>query len=134
MPVTWALTLAVWPQMAPPVREQVKATYAQMDVVKALRSDFAAARIQAANLSARSPAPQPPAATVVAGPSPEGFNAFAPAPTRPANSNAVDVSEQISRNNQSYQATASMLNTQYNSTINMMAAISNMSGTRVSVR
>src|SRR5262245_27880465 len=36
MPVTWALTLAVWPQMAPPVREQVKATYAQMDVVKAL--------------------------------------------------------------------------------------------------
>jgi hypothetical protein len=31
MPVTWALTLAAWPQMAPAVREQVKWTYAQMD-------------------------------------------------------------------------------------------------------
>jgi hypothetical protein len=48
MPVTWALTLAVWTDMIPAVREQVKATYAQMDVVRALRSDFVSARQQAA--------------------------------------------------------------------------------------
>jgi hypothetical protein len=34
MPVTWALTLAVWTDMMPAVREQVKATYSQMDVVR----------------------------------------------------------------------------------------------------
>ena len=38
MPVTWALTLAVWTDMLRAVREQVKATYAQMDVV--YRSGF----------------------------------------------------------------------------------------------
>jgi hypothetical protein len=135
MPMTWALTLAVWPEMPPAVREQVKATYAQMDVVQALRSDFVAARNQAYTTRAwYPPAPQQPAAVVMAGPSPAGFNASAPAPTPPQNSNAVDVSAQISRMNQNYQATSSMLTTQYNSTINMMAAIGNMSGPRYTVR
>jgi hypothetical protein len=135
MPVTWAVTLAVWPEMPPAVREQVKGTYAQMDVVKALRSDFVAARNHAATTQPWHPAAPPHAAPVVmAGPSPAGFNASAPAPTPPQNGNAVDVSAQISRMNQNYQATSSMLTTQYNSTINMMAAIGNMSGPRYTVR
>jgi hypothetical protein len=108
MPATWALTVAVWPEMPPAMREQVKGTYAQMDVVKALRSNFAAARAQAA--------------------------ASAEAQTRSQNTNAVNVSDQISRMNQSYQATSSMLTTQYNATISMMAGIGNMSGPRYTVR
>jgi hypothetical protein len=135
MPVTWALTLAVWPQMAPTVREQVKWTYAQMDVVKTLRSDFAIARAQAsASQQWYPPAPQQPASGVMAGPGPAGFNGFAAAPTRPQDSSGVDVSQQISRMNQNYQATSSMLTSQYNSTISMMAAIGNMSGSRYTVR
>ena len=59
MPVTWALTLAVWTDMMPAVREQVKATYAQMDVVRAVRSDFVAARNQAAATQAWYPASPP---------------------------------------------------------------------------
>jgi hypothetical protein len=114
MPVTWALTLAVWTNMFPAVREQVKATYAQMDVVKALRSDFVAARNQAA-ASALSASSQPLAAP----PQAEG---------------AVDVSAQISKMNANYAATSSMLTSGYNSTINMMAAMGNMSGPRYKVR
>jgi hypothetical protein len=45
---------------------------------------------------------------------------------------AVDVSAQISKMNANY--AASMLNSGYNSTINQMAAIANMSGPRVKVR
>jgi hypothetical protein len=114
MPVTWALTLSVWTDMIPAVREQVKATYAQMDVVKALRSDFIAARNQAA-APALSTSSQPPAAP----PQAEG---------------AVDVSAQISKMNANYAATSSMLTSGYNSTINMMAAMGNMSGPRYKVR
>jgi len=110
--VTWALTLAVWTDMIPAVREQVKATYAQMDVVRALRSDFVSARQQAAAaLSASSRQPAAPQADA-----------------------AVDVSAQIAKSNANYAATASMLNSGYNSTINQMAAIANMSGPRVRVR
>ena len=112
MPVTWALTLAVWTDMTPAVREQVKATYAQMDVVRALRSDFVSARQQAASaLSASSRQPAAPQADA-----------------------AIDVSAQMAKTNASYAATASMLNSGYNSTINQMAAIGNMSGPRYKVR
>ena len=114
MPVTWALTLAVWSDMVPAVREQVKATYAQMDVVKALRSDFIAARNQVA-APVLSTSSQPPA-------------------TPPQAEGAVDVSAQISKMNANYAATSSMLTSGYNSTINMMAAMGNMSGSRYRVR
>lgn len=112
MPVTWALTLAVWTDMTPDVREQVKATYAQMDVVRALRSDFVAARRQVAS----------PALT-----------ASSQQPATPQDG-AIDVSAQIAKTNASYAATSSMLNAGYNSTINMMAAMGNMSGSRYRVR
>lgn len=112
MPVTWALTRAVWTDMTPAFREQVKATYAQMDVVSALRSDFVSARQQAAPaLSASSRQPAAPQADA-----------------------AIDVSAQIAKTNANYAATASMLNSGYNSTINQMAAIGNMSGPRYRVR
>jgi len=110
MPVTWALTLAVWMDMVPAVREQVKATYAQMDIVRALRADFVAARnqIAAPALSASS----------------------RPAATPSQTEGAVDVSAQISKMNANYAATSSMLTAGYNSTINLMSAMNNMSGTR----
>jgi hypothetical protein len=110
MPVTWALTLAVWMDMVPAVREQVKATYAQMDIVRALRADFVAARNQVAApaLSASS----------------------RPAATPSQTEGAVDVSAQISKMNANYAATSSMLTAGYNSTINLMSAMNNMSGTR----
>jgi phage FluMu protein gp41 len=40
----------------------------------------------------------------------------------------------MAKTNASYAATASMLNSGYNSTINQMAAIGNMSGPRYKVR
>ena len=114
MPVTWALTLAVWTDMVPAVREQVKATYAQMDVVRALRSDFVAARNQVA---------------------PPGLSTSSqPLATPSQTEGAVDVSAQISKMNANYAATSSMLTSGYNSTINMMAAMGNMSGPRYKVR
>jgi hypothetical protein len=85
-----------------------------MDVVKALRSDFIAARNQVV-APAVSTASQPLAAP----PQAEG---------------AVDVSAQISKMNANYAATSSMLTSGYNSTINMMAAMGNMSGPRYRVR
>ena len=135
MPVTWAMTMAVWGDLAPAVRAQVISTYAQMDVVKAVRSDFAIARYQASALAARRPDAPPQLAVPQLRPqSSDTFNAAAPAPAPPPSHDAVDVSAEIAKMNQNYQATSSMLTTQYNSTINMMAAIGNMSGPRYTVR
>jgi hypothetical protein len=55
-------------------------------------------------------------------------------PAAPAPSTNDDVSEQMARINRSYQATQSMLTAGYNSTLNVMAAMGNMSGNRYRVR
>jgi hypothetical protein len=135
MPVTWALTQAVWTEMTPTIREQVKATYAQMDVVKGLRSDFIAARNAVGQTPLRNAGAPRQAETLPAHRQGlEGFNAAAPVPTPPESSNAVDVNAQMAKINQNHAAMMSMMTTQYNSTISMMASIGNMSGPRYTVR
>ena len=111
MPVTWALTLAVWTDMTPAFASRSKPPRAD-GRRRGLRSDFISARQQAASaLSASSRQPAAPQADA-----------------------AIDVSAQMAKTNASYAATASMLNSGYNSTINQMAAIGNMSGPRYKVR
>lgn len=132
MPVTWALTLAVWPQMTPAARAQTEAAFAQIDVVRGLRTNFAAARMQASAASMLYPTAMPPAQPAAGGPGYSGGLSATPSPA--PSSNAVDVSQQIAKNNQSYQSMSSWSTTSYNSTINLMAAYSNMSGPRVTVR
>jgi hypothetical protein len=107
MPNIWAAMITQWAGLTPSVRQQISYSYAQIDVIKALRVDLAAAR--------------------------DRMNAAPVAPThaqaaRPAA--PVDVSAEIANHAARNQAAISWSNTQFNMTMTQMSAISNMSGSR----
>ena len=107
MPDIWAATVTQWAGLTPSVRQQISHSYAQIDVIKALRADLAAARDR---MNAAPVAPAPAQAA------------------RPAN--PVDVSAEIANHAARNQAAISWSNTQFNMTMTQMSAISNMSGSR----
>jgi len=107
MPDIWKATVAEWAGLTPSARQQIGYSYAQIDVVKALRADLAAARDRM-NAAVVAPAPVQAA--------------------RPAS--PVDVSAEIANHAASNQAAISWSNAQFNMTMAQMTAISNMSGSR----
>jgi hypothetical protein len=107
MPDIWKATVAQWAGLTPSARQQIGYSYAQIDVVKALRADLAAARDRM-NAAVVAPAPVQAA--------------------RPAS--PVDVSAEIANHAASNQAAISWSNAQFNMTMAQMTAISNMSGSR----
>jgi hypothetical protein len=114
MPEIWAATVTQWAGLTPSDRQQVSHSYAQLDVIKALRADLAAARDRM-NAAAATPAqPAPAQAARAAG--------------------TVDVSSEIANHASRNQAAISWSNQQFNATMTQMAAIGNMSGTRYTTR
>lgn len=109
MPRIWSVTRANWTVMSPSERHLVATSYAQLDIVKALRADFAVARHQMAGA------------------------ASAAAPVQ-VDQSGVDVSSQLQNMANRNQAAISWSNSQFNSTMSQMAAMGNMSGSRYTTR